>query len=87
MTSEVRCWCQGMCWWRCSQTTTSACGEDIVLMDFDSFQCQDIVHGFHWDRSQVNLHPAVVYYGDDRTSDWSLRFNSVINPRTHGKNC
>ena len=37
----------------------------IALMDFAenySLVCQDAVQGFHWDTSQVTLHPVVVYY-------------------------
>ena len=43
----------------------------IILMDFAesySFVCQDAVQGFHWDTSQVTLHPVVVYYKDNRQS-------------------
>ena len=61
--------------------TISACGKAIVLMDLLKllppvsgrcawFSC--------WDRSQVNLHPAVVYCSDDCTSDWSIRCQNKV---------
>ena len=63
--------------------------EVIVSMDFAenySFVCQDAVQGFHWDTSQVTLHPVVVYYKNDSTSDGSLNCKSfcvVSDEREH----
>lgn len=39
--------------------------ECIVILDFAenySFIVQDAAQGFHWDNSQVTLHPFAVYY-------------------------
>lgn len=61
----------------------------IVLVDFAenySFLCQDAVQGFHWDTSQVTLHPVVVYYRDDSTGDGPLNCKSfcvVSDEREH----
>ena len=48
--------------------------EDIVLMDFaENYSvCQVAAQGFHCDTSQVTLHPVVVNYKNDSTSDGSL---------------
>ena len=43
-------------------------GEFIILMDFSenySFIVQDAVQGFHWENSQVAVHPFVVYYREN----------------------
>ena len=47
----------------------------IVLLDFAenySFVCQDAVQGFHWDNTQVMLHPVVVYYKACNSSGESI---------------
>ena len=39
----------------------------IVLLDFSenfSFVVQDKVQGFHWNKDQCTLHPAVIYVKD-----------------------
>jgi hypothetical protein len=43
-------------------------GKFIILMDFSenySFIVQDAVQGFHWENSQVAVHPFVVYYREN----------------------
>jgi hypothetical protein len=51
---------------------SSPVGTTIVLLDFAenySFLCQDAVQGFHWETSQAVLHPFVVYYREQPSSD------------------
>ena len=58
----------------------------IILMDFAenySFVCQDAVQGFHWDTSQVTLHPVVVYYKDNCQSLSCKSFCMVSDEREH----
>ena len=55
-------------------------------MDFAenySFVCQDAVQGFHWDTSQVTLHPVVVYYKDNSQSLSCKSFCMVCDEREH----
>ena len=55
-------------------------------MDFAenySFVCQDAVQGFHWDTSQVTLHPVVVYYKDNCESLSCKSFCMVSDEREH----
>ena len=41
--------------------------EYILVLDFAVnylFVIQDCAHGFHWNNSQANIHPFVLYYVD-----------------------
>lgn len=47
-------------------------GEFLVVGDFSenySFIVQDAVQGYHWNNSQVTLHPFVYYYKNQGTNE------------------
>ena len=57
--------------------------EIIILVDFAenyAFVVQNEVQGFHWNKSQCTLHPAVIYYKSRKdgrlelTSHYSLHY-------------
>lgn len=57
-------------------------GRAIVLLHFAenySFVCQDAVQGFHWETSQVTLHPFVVYYREQPSNDLSCLSICIIS--------
>ena len=56
--------------------------EAVVLLDFAenySFIAQDSIQGYHWNNAQCSLHPAVIYFFDNKTNSLSSKSMCIIS--------